>query len=156
MRCGLVAFLLLAGCASTLRGYPGDRLPDDETAVIVSHAAKAMRIEVIDVDGTTRDWKWDRGDRLELTPGEHWITLDLTWRVTGVHGVRIPTTLNQAVDTLTFSTINAATSTRAATTVTVHVEAGKRYLLVARVPSEGEARCEITDAETGALVASSG
>jgi hypothetical protein len=142
--------LVLAGCTTTLRGYPGEPLPAEQTAVIVSRAASAMTVNIVALDGVPVDALWDRGDRLELTPGRHVITLDLTWRV---KRLSIPFSLDEAVTELAFAGVNAAVSTQATAAITVDVEAGRRYTLVASVPSDGEAEYEIADRETGAIVA---
>lgn len=142
----LACILLLFGCAGTIRGYEGEPLPAEETAVIVSHSAPAVRIQIAELDGQKLDRKWSQGGRLELRPGEHWIALDVTWGALG------PTSW-LSVGILPWFAINEATARHATADILVHVEAGKRYVLVARVSSEEEALYEITDAETGAHVA---
>jgi hypothetical protein len=83
-------------------------------------------------------------------PGQHVITLDLTTRI---KRLVVPLDPGAALTEAMFAGANALTATRASVSVAVTVEAGKRYILVARVASEGQAEYEITDAETGATVA---
>jgi hypothetical protein len=146
------ACILLAGCAGTLLGYPGDRLPEEEVAVIVSRSASAVRVGIVDLDGAALDEEWGRGDRLELTPGRHSLTLELTWRP--VPAKRLWPTVGDVVEAALAAGINAAASQEATVGIDVDVEAGKRYALVVRVASEGEAEYEVTEDGTGVVVAS--
>jgi negative regulator of sigma E activity len=116
----------------------------------VSRAAKVVVARIVALDGADADEQWRRGDRLELTPGRHSITLDLTENVVGDPTVSI--TLTDLVYDLMAVGANAVGAREARVFVVVNVEAGRRYLFVARVSSDGEATYEITDAETGAVV----
>jgi hypothetical protein len=143
--------ILIASCAGTIRGYEGEELPSDATAVIVCRAAKVVRITIVDVDGRPMDESWDRGDRLELEPGRHSVTIDVAEEV--VPDVGGGTGVAGELWDLVNDLVTAASARRASAFVVVHVEAGVRYEFTARVPSEGRAAYEITVSGTEEVVA---
>jgi hypothetical protein len=144
--------ILLASCTATIRGYEGEELASDATAVIVCRAAKVVRITIVDVDGRPLDEEWGRGDRLELEPGSHTVTLDVAEEVVPDTGGGA-TNVAGALWELMADAVIAASARRARAFVVVSVEAGVRYEFTARVPSEGRSAYEITVSGTDAVVA---
>jgi hypothetical protein len=148
MPCRLAPCLLLFACG-TIRGYEGERLPREERAVIVSHCASAVSVQIVDIDGRKLDRSWLQGEKLELSPGVHHITLDVTWGALGRTAW-----LSWGIGP--WLAVNEATERNATAEARVNVQAGGRYVFTASVTSRDLAVFEITDAETGGRVAGSG
>jgi hypothetical protein len=104
----------------------------------VSRCPKAVTVEITSLDGSPVEERWDPGDRLELLPGTHLISLQLGWNAVGRQDV---------ITGLLLLPVSVATSRSAAANVTVHVEAGRTYSLVAKVPADDTAEVAVHGTE---------